>query len=385
MASIKILRYGNPDFLRKIRPENLRAFLLKFKDFFNRIKFAIPDGDFSDADLDRLAGILVSPPSFTPGLLLNAVEMLEMLTSTNGWSELQMLAPDLVRKLKSRNDGAGDIAIKVWLLDRHAIERIYTKFSISSARKLVCFRANPGTTITTPTKSVCEAIASDLALPFDDFFDSKSSEVMVFEEGDGYAFLIRHGDVVRRIGVLDDDNNPETKAIRPLKHDVGFLLPTSWEFQLAGRSDDIRELYRSVFSKHLFGAPGALQPAKRFTLDPLRVGRLCLNVADMNMIEGAWLRELRLRRKLSTGGTIHFGDDVFREIETMGAGYLSEFDLIHARFFLRVKGRRKGITLTLNPDEDSLRGDTHDPLGIEWLESCRFTIHANNESVLEAA
>ncbi|MEI6494171.1 MAG: hypothetical protein WCO94_16620, partial [Verrucomicrobiota bacterium] len=72
MASIKILRYGNPDFLRKIRPENLRAFLLKFKDFFNRIKFAIPDGDFSDADLDRLAGILVSPPSFTPGLLLNA-------------------------------------------------------------------------------------------------------------------------------------------------------------------------------------------------------------------------------------------------------------------------------------------------------------------------
>ena len=382
MTSLRIKRFGNPDFLRKIQSENLRTLLLRFPDFFRRVQFTIPDGDFGADDLDRLAAHLVSPPSFTPGALLDAVEMLEMLTSTNGLSELQMIAPDLVRQLQSKDDSAGDIALKLWFIDPHAIERIYTKFSIESGRTLVCFRADDGTPLTPPTREACQAIAADLSLHFADLFNSPTSQVMPFDEEGGHAFLIRHGDIVKRFGVIDDEGKPDTKAIRPLKHDVAFLIPGSCELQVSGRSEEIRELYRSVFSRHLFGDATALKSAKRFTLEPLRTGRDSLAAPDVDQINGAALSELHLRRKQGTNLTIHRADDVFSEIEARGHAYLKDFDLTRARFSLRVRGRRKSLSLSVSPEDDALRGDTHDPLTTAWLDAVRLTTHRVLEKVL---
>lgn len=382
MASFKIRRFGNPDFLRKIKPDNLRALLRRFEDFFRRIHFSIPDGCFGAEYLDKLAAHLVSPPSYTPGALLDAIEMLEMLTSSDGWAELQMIAPDLVRKLRTDDDSAGDIALKVWLLDRHAIERIYTKFSIDSGRTLVCFRTPDDAPIVTPTHETCRAIAADLSIHFADLFNTPTSEVMPFDEEGGHAFLIRHGDVVKRLGVLDDDGKPDTKAIRPLKHDVAFVIPGSFELQVSGRSEEIREVYRATFSRHLFGHVSALKPAKRFTLEPLRTGRACLEASDIAEISGVWLRELHLRRRLGTNSTMHRGDDVFSEIEAHGNGYLADFDLTRARFAIRVRGRRRAISLSVSPEEDALRGDTHDPLATAWLDAVRLTTHRIFEEVL---
>lgn len=382
MAALKIKRFGNPDFLRKIQPENLRALLQRFPDFFRQVQYAIPDGVFGADDLDTLAAHLVSPPSFTPGALLDAVEMLEMLTSTDGLTELQTVAPDLVRQLQAKHDSAGDIALKVWLIDPHAIERIYTKFSIDSGRTLVCFRAPEGSPIAAPTKATCKAIAADLSLHFADLFNTPTSEVLPFHEEHGHAFLIRHGDMVKRFGVIDDDGRPDTRALRPLKHDVAFLIPGSCELQVSGRSEEIRELYRSVFSRHLFGDPSALKPAKRFTLEPLRTGRGCLAAPDLVQIREPALRELHLRRKLGTSLTIHRADDVFSEIEARGQTYLKDFELTRARFSLKVRGRRRAISLSVSPEEDALRGDTHDPLTTAWLDAVRLTTHRVLEAVL---
>lgn len=382
MSSLKIKRFGNPDFLRKIQSENLRTLLLRFPDFFRRVHFTIPDGEFGADDLDKLAAHLVSPPSFTPGDLLDAIEMLELLTSTNGLSELQTVAPDLVRQIQAKNDSAGDVALKLWFIDPRAIERIYTKFSINSQKTLVCFRASEGSTAKAPTRAICKAIATDLSLHFADLFNTPTSEVMQFDEEGGHAFLIRHGDVVKRFGVINDEGKPDTKALRPLKHDVAFLIPGCCELQISGRSEEIRELYRSAFSRHLFGSASALKPAQRFTLEPLRTGRNCLAVPDIAEINGAALRELHLRRKRRTDMTIHRGNDVFSEIEARGNGYLTDFDLTHARFSLRVRGRRRAISLSVSPEDDALRGDTHDPLSTAWLNAVRLTTPRIREEVL---
>lgn len=382
MASLKIKRFGNPDFLRLIRAENLRALLRRFGSFFDRLQFVIPERDFSPEDLEKLSSYLVSPPSYTPGALLDAIEMLEMLTSGNGWTELQMIAPDLVNKLKTNSDSAADVAVKVWLLDPGAIERIYTKFSIDSGRSMVCYRAPEGTPIEKPTKALCKTIAADLSLHFATLFSTPASQVMSFDEDSGQAFLIRHGDVVKRLGVINDDGEPDTKALRPLKHDVAFLIPGAWELQVSGRSDPIRELYRTVFSRHCFGDSSALKPARRFTLEPLRTGRNCLAVAEIASIDGIVLRELQLRRRLTSSLTIHRADDVFTEIEAHGHGYLNDYELIRARFSIRLRGRRKSLSLSIAPDEDTLRGDVHDPLATLWLEACRFTNHRSPENFL---
>jgi hypothetical protein len=308
--------------------------------------------------------------------------MLEMLTSGNGWAELQMIAPELVQKLKTNNDSAADVALKVWLLDPGAIERIYTKFSIDSGRTMVCYRAPAGTTITRPTKAICKSIAADLSVHFATLFSTPASQVMSFDEDSGQAFLIRHGDVVKRLGVINDEGEPDTRALRPLKHDVAFLIPGAFELQVSGRSEPIRELYRSVFSRHIFGKSSALKPAKRFTLEPLRSGRGSLCAAEIAGIESVTLRELCLHRRFDSIVTVHRGDDVFREIEAHGHGYLNDFALTRARFSIRIRGRRRSLAVSVAPEEDTLRGDVHDPLVTLWLEACRFTNHHASENIL---
>ena len=75
-----------------------------------------------------------------------------------------------------------------------------------------------------PDRAICRAMEKDLGFDCSDLFDTPACELMAFEEEDGHALLIRHGEHVRRFEVLDDDNKRDTKALRLLKHDVGFRL-----------------------------------------------------------------------------------------------------------------------------------------------------------------
>lgn len=110
--------------------------------------------------------------------------------------------------------------------------------------------------------------------------------------------------------------------------------------------------------------------------------RSSLAAPDVDQINGAALRELHLRRKQGTNLTIHRADDVFSEIEARGHAYLKDFDLTRARFSLRVRGRRKALSLSLSPEDDALRGDTHEPLIFTWLDAVRLTTHRVLEEVL---
>ncbi|MBN8457330.1 MAG: hypothetical protein J0M04_05765 [Verrucomicrobia bacterium] len=373
MAKPKIKRFGNPDFLRKIKPESLLKLLLKFDPFFKARGISLKGSTLKPAQLDQLAALIVSPPSTCPGPLLDAVDMLDMLASTAGLDELRMVAGDLVRKVQETGDTAGDIALKVWLIDRHAIEQIYTKFSIDRGRTMKCYSPGKDHRPVAPVRAVCRAMEKDLEFDCSDLFDTPACEVMAFDDDDGHAFLIRHGEHVKRFEILDDDNKRDTKALRLLKHDVAFVY-NSGEVLLSGRSEEVKESYRQVFSKHLFGDPKLLKPSKRFTLDPIRRGRDCLCGANLDMAAVPLLRELHMRRRGTSRMVILRCDDVFDEIEEHGSDYLRAFNLLRARVSIRVDGERKSPSVLISPEDDAIRGDIHHPVAKHWLDHCPFNL-----------
>jgi len=281
MAKPKIKRFGNPEFLRKIKPETLLKLLRCFDDFFRSRGMDFSGASLNDAQLEQLSALIVSPPSTCPGAFLDAVDMLDTLSSNAGLDELRMVDGELVRKVQEKGDSAGDIAVKVWLMDRTALERIYTKFSIDRGRTMKCFSPGKGHRPVTPDRAVCRAMEKDLEFACADLFDSPTCEVLSFDDDDGHAFLIRHGEHVKRFEILDDENKRDTRALRLLKHDVAFVYHTG-EVLLSGRSEGVRETYRSVFSQHLFGDKKVLVPSKRFTLEPIRRGRDCLNPTELD-------------------------------------------------------------------------------------------------------
>lgn len=372
MSKTKFRRFGNPDFLRNIKPETLQKLLLRFGPFFERQGIDLKGKVLSPGQFDRLSALFVSPPSTCPGPLLDAVDMLEMLTSRAGLSELREVLGPLVKKVHEKGDSAGDIALKIWLLDRHAIERIYTKFSIDRGRTMKCYRPEPDKLPVAPDRERCDAMREELVFCCEELFDTPVCDVMAFEETGGWALLIRHGEYVKRFGVIDDDNRYDTKALRPLKHDVGFVDMATGEVLLSGRSDEVRNTYRHVISKHLFGEPMLLRPSRRFTLEPLRGGRESLICPDLDIVTTTMLRELHLRRVGTTRTTIHRADDVFEEIEERGRDYLREFNLVKARFSIRVRDQRKAPSLFVSPEDDTLKGDIHHPVARPWLDACGF-------------
>lgn len=373
MAKPKIKRFGNPEFLRKIKPETLLKLLQKFNGFFKGRGIHFSGSTLNPAQLDHLSALIVSPPSTCPGGFLDAVDMLDMLTSNTGLDELRMVAGDLVRKVQEKGDTAGDIALKVWLIDRHAIERIYTKFSIDRGRTMKCYSPGKVHSPVTPDRAVCQAMEKDLEFDCSDLFDTPTCEVMSFAEEDGHAFLIRHGEHVKRFEILDDDNKRDTRALRLLKHDVAFVYHTG-EVLLSGRSEEVKETYRNVFSKHLFGEEKLLKPSKRFTLDPIRRGRDCMIASDLDVPAVPLLRELQIQRRGTTRSIFLRCDNVFDEIDEHGLDYLRSFSLVRARFTIHVEGERKSPSVLICPSQDVIRGDIHHPAAKYWLDHCPFNL-----------
>lgn len=369
MAKPKIKRFGNPEFLSKIKPENLLQLLHCFADYFQKQGMDFSAPTLNAAQLEQLSAFIVSPPGSCPGEFLDAVDMLDTLSSNAGLDELRMVDGDLVRKVQAKDD----IAVKVWLIDRHALERIYTKFSIDRGRTMKCFSPGKGHTLLIPDRAVCTAMEEDLKFVCADLFDSPTCEVLAFDDDEGHALLIRHGEHVKRFEVLDDDHKRDTRAIRLLKHDVAFVYRTG-EVLLSGRSEGVKETYRSVFSEHLFGDPRVLVPAKRFTLEPLRRGRDCLDPDALDASVVPVLRELQIQRQ-RTSRTIHIrADDVFDELDAHGSDFLRSFQPIRARFSLRVEGERKCPSVVICPDQDVIRGDIHHPVVRQWLDHCPFNL-----------
>ena len=382
MSKSAFRRFGNPEFLRAIKPKNLMTLLRRFSPFFESRGISLSGDDLSQEQLDQLSAIIVSPPSACPGDFLAVVDLLEMLTSQPGIDELRVVVPDLVNKVHENRDADADIVLKVWLLDPKAIQRIYTKFSLKRDRTMTSFRPSEGKKSVEMTREVCQAIAKDLEFGCSDLFDIPICEVMAFPEATGYALLIRHGERVKRIEVFDDDHRRDVKALRPVKHDVGFFDTHTGELLITGRSDEVKNTYRQVFSKHLFGDINVLKPSHRFTLEPLRTGRECLNRPELEMISSSRLRKLMLRRKGTPDITMHHGNDVYRELEIRGHDYMKDFDLVKASFSIHLAWERRVLALMISPEDDKIQGDIHDPNVRRWMDACEFNRYHEHDALL---
>lgn len=382
MSNPAFRRFGNPGFLRKIKPKNLMCLLRKFAAFFESRGINLSGGDLSEDQLEHLSAIIVSPPSACPGDFLAAVDLLEMLTSGPGIDELRVVVPELVKKVHEKGDTVGDIVLKVWILDAKAIQRIYTKFSLKRDRTMKSFRPEIIQKSSELTRDVCQAIAKELEFGCSDLFDIPICEVMAFPEATGYALLIRHGERVKRIEVFDDDHRRDVKALRPVKHDVGFFDTQTGELLVSGRSDEVKNTYRQVFSKHLFGGVNILKPSRRFTLDPLRIGRDCLIRPELDTVAASRLRKLILRRKGTTSITTHHSHDVYQELELRGHEYMKDFDLVKASFSIHLAWERRVLALMISPEDDKIQGDIHDPNVRKWMDACKFNRHHEHDAFL---
>lgn len=372
MPKIGYLHYGSPDFLRKLKSTTLIRFLQRFDEFFCANGMPVADKfELDEEEIDRVAKIFVIPPMNTPGDLIDAIWMMDSLSGKLGYELVLSMFRKEVEFLKTEGDSAGDVVMKLWMSDRTLVEKAYSKMSLNDRRQLHCYSVGEEWPLRQwPDQDVWELIRDDLSENFTFFFNNPTVKLMPFQEDDRIAIVIRRGDLAEHMGVFDDHDNPETKLIRPVKHDIAYLYPDKGHFLCTGRCAPVRDLYRQVFSERVFMHHDALSAASRFTLDPLRHGREALHRADLGADYRAFLTELVLGNAVKSGTTTYRYEDVFAHLGDHLRVLLDQFKTVSAQFLVLV-GKQK-LRIAVNPSKDTIGGHKNNPLAMLWLKGCGF-------------
>jgi hypothetical protein len=123
MPTIRPRRFSNVDLLAKLKESDLRSLLSRHAGYFERYQIRVE----GPLDLERLASLLVAPNEEPPGALVDALFLIEEMSSASAFEEL-VKAVRRDSALSSSIDLEAeltplDLAIRVYLAAPEVLER----------------------------------------------------------------------------------------------------------------------------------------------------------------------------------------------------------------------------------------------------------------------
>jgi hypothetical protein len=315
MKKLALKRFSNHIFLKRLGHDLLTRFLSRFPDL-------APSPDTSHSELDyysSLAALFLRPERLPPAFIEELLAIEEMST-LEGLARLQR-SPDWPRlQPRLRPDStAEDIAMQIWLLSPEALAR---EHNVLRFRRLASFEhaAHPNPVVARNTQHVSapdHLTIVNLSAALDSWFafharGAETTRIEVFPLESELWFLIRHGDLFKRVAKVDCQGTG-ILHFRPQRDDVVVLSTHLNELRVNARTKAERDLYVREFGHHLCGDENYFSERQPYTLDPLRhLGRDALDADGLEGIRHIRLCKLAVRFENSLNETIiREADDLF--------------------------------------------------------------------------
>jgi hypothetical protein len=140
----------------------------------------------------------------------------------------------------------------------------------------------------------------------------ESTRVEVYPLDGDLWFLVRHGDLFKRIAKVDRQRT-DTLHFRPRRDDVVVYSPRFNDLRVNARTKAERDLYIREFGRHLYDDPDYFSERRPLTLDPLRaIGREALDPDGLEPIRSIRLCKLAIRfENANTEVITREADDLF--------------------------------------------------------------------------
>jgi len=337
MATFRLRHFSSPHVLRAIAPDQLLAFLDPFRDFFASRGYEPPvEGADEEIEYQRLIDIFMSPSEATPRELLDALFLVDEMSTYEGMDALIEAASREGITLEDGDEHSpADIAIQIWLQNSEVLERKHAEqflFKPKSFEYSQTDREEPPVFTSLPA-----ATRRRLERDLDDWFEAKrrgrGTRVFVYPDEHEVRFLVRHGEPFKREESLAGAD-VSSVCYRPLKYDVVVYDRRLGELRINARLVGEKKLYRQQFGKHLFGDEDCFPDTAKYTLEPLReYGADSLSCGDIDGIESIVLTEVHY----FWGGVqgeieIRKAADVFAALEARGRHMPERARLIKAVF-----------------------------------------------------
>ncbi len=384
MPAIRHPRLIRPDVLSRLKRSSILSLLEPHAGYF-AARGAPLDllGDEAEP-LDALVSVLASPVESTPPELVERLELLDLICGPQSAIHFEDAYAPLVAGHRRDDDSPEDLAVKILIHAPDAAWREFDRRVLQARRSLVAFRVRPGLRFLAPDAQRIERFRQ-LVIPwFEANARSGICHVRAREEAGGVSFVVRHGDMLRRIGVYDEEGNPGSRILRPERVDVAHYRPATGEWHVSGIGTRLQETYRQAFGAAFHGSPKALVHSRRYSLEPLRDGPTVLACDPRARVQFAELVHLLV--ELPSGSRLTFGHgDVFEAIRETNPLLLRTAGLLEARIDLKLAGRRRLAPLVINPLRDKVEGIHLDDAIEPWLAARSFANDPDEAFVLESA
>lgn len=401
MATLNPRRFASPDALKAPHPENLRALLAPHEDYLARRRAALraaqaeqcaerPAVDPAALDYEEISKILMAPDEETPAKLIDALYLVHEMATPDAMQQILAAveatpaAARVVLDLTPESTPA-DVALQLHLRAPELLGRLHAEQVVVAGRKsFECFlarRAAEGPFVV-PGRLQLQVIEHALGQWF--AAKKKGEAVRVLPHpGKGETwFTVRHGEAYRREGAL---NGSESTSVvyRPEKTDVVVYDHATNELRVNAGTVGEKELYRTTFGLHLFGAEDYFESkTRKHTLDPLRIdGPQSLVCTDVEGIE--WIQLVEVSYYI--GGVqnetlVRRATDLFAAIEGGAPPLLSKVPIVAARFRIKFKDSKRPRMAKIQPKSASFARDDDGRLVEAWLRLRGFTLKRRQET-----
>ena len=370
--------------LRRLSLPALRDLLEPHITYLAGRNWQFPSSSSARADYNGLHRILLTAGMDAPSGLVDCFTVIELVGTDEGVEEIYALRPALVDSQRAPGETAEDIAARLWRCEHNLLTAVFAKLSVRKFEKAVhCYRLKPEAQIVWPTLELCAAMEHAMQPFFDKYVQRDVCNVSSFSDADGFSMLIRHGERRRRIGVLADNDESETRVLQPEGFDVIFFNAADREIRISGRSGLVQRLYRQTMGEHLCDDVEALQPHRQFTLEPLWNGADSLDHPLPLGLSSIELAAITVFDPTMNNRLLLSGENVFVALNALALRLSPELEISAAQFHLHAAGGGRQLTLKVCAERDTVTGDYQHPLVDEWLRSSPF-FHANSSPLANA-
>ncbi|TAF23820.1 MAG: hypothetical protein EAZ71_12080 [Verrucomicrobia bacterium] len=379
MSVIRIPRIVRPGVLSHLKPSSLKALLSPFADYFARRGASLDCLRAADPVLDDVVSVIATPVESTPAELVERLELLDLLSDPGCSIHFEDGYEAMVAAWLEPDDSTADLAVKILIHAPDIAWREFDRQALQARRSLVSFSCNPALGFLSPDASRVARLENLLRPWFEQNARSGICSVHTREEAGGVSFVIRHGDLLKRIGVFDENGRSSSRILRPERVDVAHYRHATGEWQISGIGRRLQELYRASFGTVFHASSTALTHAHRYSLEPLREGPAALACDPHARVQFAALSSLKLGLPGGSRIAVCHGN-VFEALAGLNPTLLQGAALLEAKLDLKIATRRRLIPVILNPTTDKVSGIQLDDAIAPWLEARGFFNH--HESLL---
>ena len=386
MAALNFRKFSNPDLLRTIAPEQLAAFLDRWRDYLaDRGLVLGATTSRSDLDYERLAHILMEPDARTPKDMVDALYYVHETASEEDMDALLDLAE--ARHVVIDHGPAttvADVAIEIWLVAPDLLRERHAESVAFRQQNFLYYGGAHGDQRALP--KIDDDLRLRIESALDDWFDEhkrgRGCRIFLFPHGKKVWILIRHGLPMRREASHQDDGKSSTEVYRPQQHDVLIYDASSDELGVHANTKGEIKLYLASFGRLVFGDEEYFPPADKFSLDPLiddgAKSLLCEDVDGLDEIRlvefrrywGGAYKEIEIRK----------ATDIFAALAARQKGLGSKGRLAGAVFKVKFADSPKERSVTIRPPGNAKYERNEDSELIEiWLANRGFILEPEAE------